>query len=118
MTTIALDVNAQVQYNWVFLQEQLFMFYNPPRIVCAAVRYPDGKMLVGPRHFDYTMLLQHQALKIEFEEGESEKGFVDQEGKFYTRQEAWKLAEANGQILYRPEAYEKQVGTLFSEHLY
>ncbi len=37
-------------------------------------------MLVGPRHFDYVMLLQHRALRIQYEEDESEKGFVDQEG--------------------------------------
>ena len=93
-------------------------FYNPPRIVCAAVRYPDGKKLVGPRHFDYTMLLQHQALKIQFEEDESEKGFLDQEGKYYTRQEAWTLAEKNGQILYRTPGDDAHGGTLFSENLY
>ena len=37
-------------------------------------------MLVGPRHFDYVMLLQYRALRIQYEEDESEKGFVDQEG--------------------------------------
>lgn len=94
------------------------MFYNPPRIVCAAVRYPDGKMLVGPRHLDYVMLLQFQALKIQFEEKDATMGFVDQDGKFYTRQEAWKLAEANGQILYRIPADQQHGGTLFSENLY
>ena len=75
-------------------------------------------MLVGPRHFDYVMLLQHRALRIQYEEDESEKGFVDQEGKFYTRQEAWRLAQATQQIRHRVYGDEAHGGTLFSENLY
>ena len=75
-------------------------------------------MLVGPRHFDYVMLLQHRALRIQYEEDESEKGFVDQDGKFYTRQEAWRLAQETQQIRHRVSGDEAHGGTLFSENLY
>ena len=75
-------------------------------------------MLVGPRHFDYVMLLQYRVLRIQYEEDESEKGFVDQEGKFYTRQEAWRLAQETQQILHRVSGDEAHGGTLFSENLY
>lgn len=94
------------------------MVLRSPRIVCAAVRYPGGEMLVGPRHFDYVMLLQYRALRIQYEEDESEKGFVDQEGKFYTRQEAWRLAQETQQIRHRVSGDEAHGGTLFSENLY
>ena len=87
------------------------MVLRSPRIVCAAVRYPGGEMLVGPRHFDSVMLMQYRALRIQYEEDESEKGFVDQEGKFYTRQETQ-------QILHRVSGDEAHGGTLFSENLY
>ena len=75
-------------------------------------------MLVGPRHFDYVMLLQHRALRIQYEEDESEKGFVDQEGKFYTRQDAWRLVQETQQIRHRVSGDEAHGGTLFSENLY
>lgn len=88
------------------------------RIVCAAVRYPDGQMLVGARHFDVLMMRQFQALKIKEEESAATCGFVDQEGRFYTRQEAWVIAEKEGQIRQRHFGDTKEGGTLFSENLY
>lgn len=44
----------------------------------------------------------------------AEQGFIDQDGKFCSRQKAWKIAEAAGQI--RNQSWTK--GTLFSEDLY
>jgi hypothetical protein len=44
-----------------------------------------------------------------------EQGFVDQYGNFMTREEAWEIAQAAGQIR-RPEG--GAPGTLYSEHLY
>ena len=87
-------------------------------IVCAAVRYPDGKTLVGPRHLDYVMLKQYQALGIKEGEDKATCGFIDQEGNFYTRCEAWKIAEENNQIRYRTPGDTANGGTLFSENLY
>lgn len=89
-----------------------------PIIVCAAVRYPDNRMLVGPRHFDYVMLCQYKALQITAKEEEAETGFVDQDGNFYNRREAWVIAQRNNQIRYRTPADEANGGTLFSENLY
>ena len=48
----------------------------------------------------------------------SESGFVDNRGNFLTRTEAWKVAEAAGQILYRVGGDETNGGTLYSENLY
>lgn len=91
-----------------------------PRIVCAANQLPDGTLLVGPRHWGPTM--RQQADTYKKAHGISEKrlavakqGFIDQFGKFYSREEAWKIAEANGQII---RDHDKCVGELFSEHLY
>lgn len=92
--------------------------FNKIIIVCAAVRYPDGRMLVGPRHFDYVMLKQFEAMGIKDGEDVAEKGFVDQDGKFYTRCEAWTIAEENKQIRYRTSGDTANGGTLFSENLY
>ena len=87
-------------------------------IVCAAVLYPNGKMLVGPRHLDFVMLKQYQALGIKEGEDKAVMGFVDQNGKFYTRQEAWLIAERSKQIRYRTAGDTANGGTLFSENLY
>ena len=43
---------------------------------------------------------------------------VFQNGKFYTRQEAWRLAQETQQILHRVSGDEAHGGTLFSENLY
>ena len=39
-------------------------------------------------------------------------------GKFYTRQEAWRLAQETQQIRHRVSGDEAHGGTLFSENLY
>lgn len=88
------------------------------RIVCAAVRYPSGKMLVGPRHFHGVMAKQFQALGIKDDESTGTCGFVDQEGRFFTRQEAWIVAEQRQQIRTRVDGDTKNGGTLYSENLY
>lgn len=89
--------------------------YSYQVVVCAAIRCPDGSLLVGPRHFDAVMLAQYRALKLKFEESESTAGFLDQDGKFMTRETAYLVAVAAGQI-------DKRSGTaverLFSEDLY
>lgn len=102
------------------------------RIVCAAVRHPDGRVVCGPRHLDKTMwcqitglsmtafndLLQHdtgpdEAAKVWGWKGE--QGFVDQHGLFLTREEAWSVA-LDAQQIIRDSDW--QVGSLHSEHLY
>ena len=87
------------------------------RIVCAAMRNKDGHIICSPRHFDP---LARQLIQI-FEKGAwagAEQGFVDQRQNFLTRTEAWKIAEANGQILRRCGGDKANGGTLYSENLY
>lgn len=84
-------------------------------IVCAAVKYPDGSMLVGPRHFDATMLRQYRSLGLKFEESDSVCGFLDQDSVFLNRQDALVVANAANQIRYRTSGDET---ILFSENLY
>ena len=48
----------------------------------------------------------------------SEQGFIDRFSKFHNREEAWKIAEAAGQIRRRVGGDTINGGTLFSENLY
>ena len=103
-----------------------------PRIVCAANRHREsGALVLGARHFDRFMGDAIDALctlnaadpavsiaqGIGYAEGwvSSEQGFINQIGTFLTREEAWKIAETNGQIIHREGL---PTGKLFSEHLY
>lgn len=103
-----------------------------PRIVCAACQHADGRLLLGIRHFDHLMWASLLRLSLEQFEvyirdpnhetppevkgwANAEQGFVDQFGKFYTREEAWMVAQANGQIIRDPDWCP---GSLHSEHLY
>lgn len=94
---------------------------KPRVVVCAAVRmnYFETKpeIITGPRHFDETMYRQLKgSIKQNWPlEKDSEQGFIDQYGVFMTREEAWEVACAAGQIRYvLPNNY----GRLFSENLY
>jgi hypothetical protein len=84
-----------------------------PRIVCAACMFPSGRIIPSIRHFDDFMF---DALRGTYpKEGQAVQGFVDQFGKFYTREEAWNLAKKNRQILRRVGGDGKR---LYSENLY
>jgi hypothetical protein len=85
------------------------------RVVCAAVRHPDGTMLIAPRHFDNVMWQQYHRFGITATERESVQGFVDQWGEFMTREEAHAVATERGQIIRRCGGDD---GRLFSENLY
>jgi hypothetical protein len=102
------------------------------RIVCAAQRHRDGRIVCGARHFDDLMWQQilqmtpaaWQSLKISNEappvEAQhwsrfSRSGFVNQFCEFLTREEAWLVAEAAGQII---RDRDWMTGRLHSEHLY
>lgn len=101
---------------------------NAPRIVCAALLMDDGGLVIGIRHFDTGM--RRVISLIYGEKGHSRvkvQGFVDQFGVFYSRNEAWKVAHKNKQII-RPTGFETfascqpdnlpEEWTLFSENLY
>lgn len=87
---------------------------TPRRVVCAANRVGD-RIVTGARHYDKVMHAQ-----IARSEGaafwrHAEQGFIDQFGDFLTREEAWVVAEAQGQIRHRCGGDGKK---LFSENLY
>lgn len=87
------------------------------RIVCAAIKMPDGTIVCGPRHFDDIMRnqLMRNQLVWNPEWNKAEQGFVTQYGVFLTREKAYEIAEKNGQIVNNT-GYKGN--KLFSEHLY
>jgi hypothetical protein len=110
---------------------------SDPRIICAAIQRADGCIVAGPRHFDQTMWCQilditSEAFRLIQSNGSgetgvppavvnwrgAEEGFIDQHGKFYTRQEAWPIALAGKQILQHELDSNWSIGSLHSEHLY
>lgn len=105
---------------------------NSRWIVCAATKITSNQgkeiLLVGPRHWDRTMHLQYGLIddshNIQYRDYEKdEQGFIDQHGLFLTREEAWTIAQENGQIKRRVGGDERVVAgetkyRLFSENLY
>lgn len=92
------------------------------RIVCAANRvlFNNGKITIvaGARHWDKVM---HSIVDcVDQDMMELEQGFIDQYGNFYGREEAWIIAETNGQIIRRVggDTTLEGNGRLFSENLY
>jgi hypothetical protein len=75
-------------------------------VVCAALRRREV-IICGPRHWD-------SICRGTSKDG-WEQGFVDQKGVFLTREEAWPIAKAAGQIIRRVGGDE---GRLYSENLY
>lgn len=84
------------------------------RIVCAALKLPDGAIVCGPRHFDQTMhaTLDRMDKVLATGKHRAEQGFVDQWGNFLDRRAAMKVAVARGQ------APGDAGDILYSEHLY
>lgn len=94
------------------------------RVVCAAIRAADGSVLLGIRHYSRDMHKQidaraHTDGKSFIRRMDEDQGFVDQYGVFMSREEAYKVAEASGQIRY-PEACGNGLNgpRLYSEGLY
>ena len=96
--------------------------FAPQRVICAAIRAPDGDLLIGLRHYSRDMHSQIEARR----DGEKfkhrldrDQGFIDQRGHFLSREEAYKVAAAAGQILYPDACGEGLDGPkLYSEGLY
>lgn len=103
--------------------------WSPPqgiqqRVVCAALRADDGEIMVGIRHYSPDMVRQIQQRKDGHKflhRRDKDQGFVDQWGRWLSREEAYYVALQNGQIV-RPHARDPLPdGTgakLFSEALY
>jgi hypothetical protein len=85
------------------------------RVVCAAIRNEDGRIVIGPRHFDRVM---QRSLEMMGGQGWAmgEQGFIDQWGKFMAREDAFIVATAAGQILEKTGNQDSN--ELFSEDLY
>lgn len=92
------------------------------RVVCAAIRAADGDVLLGVRHYSPDMVRQ---IKARHDGGkfchrhDPDQGFVDQFGAYLTREEAYRVADANGQI-WRPNECGRGLDgpKLYSEGLY
>ena len=86
------------------------------RVVCAALRRrKDGFILCGPRHFDGVMRGMAVLAGGIVAWADAEEGFVDQWGRFLTREEALRVARAAKQIIRRRGG---DADRLYSENLY
>lgn len=87
----------------------------PLHVVCAAIRtMPGGLIICGARHYDDIMRSMINQCGGRDAWLGCEQGFIDQFGRFMTREEAWIAAEKAGQI-------KREVSspwTLYSENLY
>lgn len=93
------------------------------RIVCAANRYNGRIVILGARHWDDWMRLHAQDIRTAFgpsmiDDAKEEQGFVDNQGNFLSRTEAYKVALAADQIIRRVGGDYSNGGTLYSENLY
>ena len=115
---------------------KLLTYWTPPedcnfkrKIVCAANKYGDF-ILVGPRHWAPTMLntihFMSRNAKKYMNSQEEIQGFIDQNGHFLDRKEAYKVAIAAGQLkdkapcrdYFDAESTNVYEPLLFSEDLY
>jgi hypothetical protein len=95
------------------------------RIVCAAMRREDGRIICSPRHMDETFWKQVLNVSVlDFtlpmpdavkEWQGCDQGFINSWGEYLTREEAWIVAAHNKQII---NDQDWQIGCLHSEHLY
>lgn len=93
------------------------MHDSPQFVVCAAMLMQDDSIVVGIRHFSPEMRkIMKRAYGDKYHLQVKEQGFVNQFGKFLTREEAYNVAIMNGQILRNTVSLPH--GTLYSEHLY
>lgn len=96
---------------------------RPRRVVCAAIRAADGEVLLGIRHYSADMHRQigqrvdGHKFKHRLDE---DQGFVDQNGVFMPRHEAYQVAWMAGQHINEDACGEHLDGTpkLYSEGLY
>ena len=97
------------------------------RIVCAANKHRAGHILLGIRHWDEIMHDQRRSLGMELDREDFIRGnllhnedfiqgFIDNNGNFHTREEAYIVAKEAGQILEKTGG--KDSVELFSEDIY
>lgn len=93
------------------------------RIVCAAIRGSHGKLLLGVRHYSQDMIEQmsNRLDGVMFRSRHNDdQGFVDQYGTYLTRETAYDVALAAGQIRDMSACSSSALGRprLHSEALY
>lgn len=106
----------------------------PEKILCSSIWYKDlplkrtfehnvlpvnigkGVVFCGFRHTHcmYSMISVTGKRSVESEVGEYEQGFLTSKNRFVDREEAWIIAEREGQIKQQSRGH----GTLYSEDLY
>lgn len=121
---------ARIRQGYADLQDRVAALEQRNRlqtIVCAACRHPDGRVVLGVRHFDHIMWKQILGLPITADLprdpapddvlgwGGAAQGFVDNAGAFLTREEAWAVCIGHDRPLIDREWSR---GSLHSEHLY
>lgn len=87
------------------------------RIVCAAIQC-DGTIFAGARHWDSVMRSQLSGRESALDKRFEQQGFIDNQGSFLSRTDAWRVANAAGQIIRRVGGDTANDGTLYSENLY
>ena len=103
-------------------------------VVCAAIAatadyvctkkepVTTGHIAIAPRHGDPSIEIELtrwlQSIPDKVANIKRTQGFIDQNGIFMTRTEAWQVALAAGQIRYRCGGDTANGGTLYSENLY
>lgn len=92
------------------------------RVVCAAIRGEDGRILLGIRHYSedmYNQLRFRTDAENFYHRTGLDQGFVDQYGVYMTRREAYQVAHAAKQIINYNACLEDDLGYyLYSEGLY
>lgn len=92
------------------------------RVVCAAIRAADGELLLGIRHYSADMRrnIEQRVDGAKFKRrGKDDQGFVDQDGKWLNRHDAYKVAAMADQIAHVDRNSADLDGPkLYSEGLY
>ncbi len=102
------------------------MIHTKRVVVCAAVRSKKlGVVFCGARHFDEVMRTQMEGIAgnahgTEYHVilGPLDQGFIDQHGKFLTREKAMIIAKEAGQAIDIADGCGGSETVLYSEGLY
>jgi len=84
------------------------------RIVCAANRYGD-LIICGARHYDMVMHAAIKVIEYKYRDAREEQGFIDNNGEFLTREQAFWVALKAKQIRHKTGS---NTPVLYSEDLY
>lgn len=99
--------------------QEALRFDRKQVIVSSAMRSPSGIIIACVRHGDELFYNAVDNMKLCDEDKDFnywEQGFVDQYREFLTREEAWVIAEENGQIKHKLGCDDAK--RLYSENLY